>query len=228
MFNVASNGRQEAQLMHERCLSLIYHLMLNPVTKAQALRHDAQNITANSMKTFVNSFDVRCLSLWVVVGRCGSWPWSLLMLPCLFLSTFCLDFVQVQRYGALIIAECLKGQSNDALKLFDLNVAFLICLAYDMSQKTRHPDVQEGGKQIGRAMLKVHLQLLQVLPTVARLNRIATKLTAKRICTCMLKYPNEAELQHEGIWCIEYITPTQRDEITKANGLRAIVNAMRR
>ena len=72
MFNVASNGRQEAQLMHERCLSLIYHLMLNPVTKAQALRHDAQNITANSMKTFVNSFDVRCLSLWVVVGRCGS------------------------------------------------------------------------------------------------------------------------------------------------------------
>jgi hypothetical protein len=166
--------------------------------------------------------------VWVVVGRCSSWPWALLMVPCLFLFTFCLDFVQVQRYGALIIAECLKGQSNDALKLFDLNVAFLICLAYDMSQKTRHPDVQEGGKQIGRAMLKVHLQLLQVLPTVARLNQIATKLTAKRICTCMLKYPNEAELQHEGIWCIEYITPTQRDEITKANGLRAIVNAMRR
>ena len=74
MFNVASNGRQEAQLMHERCLSLIYHLMLNPVTKAQALRHDAQNITDLSMQTFVDSFDVRCGSLWVVVGRCA-WLW---------------------------------------------------------------------------------------------------------------------------------------------------------
>jgi len=48
---------------------LIYHLMLNPVTKAQALRHDAQNITDLSMQTFVDSFDVRCGSLWVVVGR---------------------------------------------------------------------------------------------------------------------------------------------------------------
>ena len=77
-------------------------------------------------------------------------------------------------------------------------------------------------------MLQIYLQLLQVHPSDVRLKNISNSLGSKRICSCMLKWKNVMELQHEGIWCIEYMTPVLRDEIVSANGLRAIVNAMKK
>ena len=126
----------------------------------------------------------------------------------------------VQKYGSLVIAECMNGQSNDYKKTFDISIASLLCLAYD--------SFGNESSEIGRAMLQIYLQLLQVHPSDVRLKNISNSLGSNRICSCMLKWKNVMELQHEGIWCIEYMTPVLRDEIVSANGLRAIVNAMKK
>jgi hypothetical protein len=144
---------------------------------------------------------------------------GVLDVTCDSMTKFATDY-KLMKYGSLILAECLSEQTNDFKKSFPLKVANLLCLAYDQFGKS--------DADIGRSMLQMFLQLLQVHPTDARLQHISQTLTASRICHCMLNWPKEPELQQFGVWCIEYMTPTLRDEIVGANGLRAIVNAMRK
>ena len=193
----------KAKQMDEKCLKLLHKLMtLKSDYKKEAIQYKVQDCAFKSMCKFVDS-------------------------------------LEIQKYGSLILGECLKGLSNDNLKQYDLKISGKICLAFDMSQEmfkklSRNKDkeyknlVLNCTKDIGRAMLHMYLQLLQVLPTTARLGQIADSITPTRICNCMLKFPDDLLLQHDGIWCLEYLTPIKREEITSANGLKAICTAMKR
>jgi hypothetical protein len=174
---------QDNQMIHARCLHMLYSLMRVPTTRQQAVRHGVLDVTCQSMRDYS-------------------------------------DILDVQIYGSGVMSEYVKTLPTDGIQSFDLTQAHLVCLAYDKFGKKQ--------QSMGRAMLTRHLWFLQKNPSDVRLGVIADSLQSDRVCRCMLQWPNNAELQAEGIWCIEYLTPTQRDQITNAKGLRAICNAMKR
>ena len=129
--------------------------------------------------------------------------------------------LKIQKFGSTIVAEYMKTLTTDLINTFDLDKTQLVCSAYDK--------IGEKEEAIGQSMLHIYFNLLSKNPSEARLGAIATSLTAERVCNCMLRWPDNAVLQDEGIWCLEFLVSAgKREQIANAKGLRAICNAMKR
>ena len=127
----------------------------------------------------------------------------------------------IARCGVKMLSSYLvhaDDQQIDAFKITDISGCFI--KAFDLFHR--------NDKSIGKFMVKAFTRLLCVQSTERRQQQLADVLTAKRIIEAMRHCGDDAGIQCDGIWCLEYISDLKRKEIADEGGFAVIVKAMRK
>ena len=109
-------------------------------------------------------------------------------------------------------------QQIDAFQIDHINKTFIY--AFD-----RYGDATNS---IGKYLVGAFTKLLSVQSTAERQKKLADLVTAKRVIKVMNLYPDDAHVQCDGIWCLEYISDLKRTEVADCGGFKVIVKAMRK
>ena len=192
-------------------------------------------VLLRALRMFPNDTDIAASALLLLVDHIRAEPLRRQLIQengisvVVMTVTATLRFVSWRRRKRALIAACgadilnvylahADDQQIDAFPIADIDSCLIG--AFDRYQTKENT--------IGKSLVGAFTKLLSVQSTAVRQKQLADLVTAKRVIEVMKLYPDDAHVQCDGIWCLEYISDLMRKEVADAGGFKVIVSAMRK